>query len=59
VRVIEHKVKNHAGIGMMCALKVANIPTICIDGKISFVSIIPDGATISAAVKDAMIRKGL
>ncbi len=59
VRVIEHKVKNHAGIGMMCALKVANIPTICIDGKISFVSIIPDGATIAAAVKDAMLKKGL
>lgn len=59
VKVIEHKVKNHAGIGMMCALKVANIPTICIDGRISFVSIIPDGATIAAAVKDAMLKKGL
>jgi uroporphyrinogen decarboxylase len=59
VRVIEHKVKNHAGIGMMCALKVSNIPTICIDGEIRFVSIIPDGPTISAAVKDAMLKKGL
>lgn len=59
VRVIEHKVKNHAGIGMMCALKVANIPTICIDGQIRFVSIIPDGPTLSAAVQDALLRKGL
>jgi MtaA/CmuA family methyltransferase len=59
VRVIEHKVKNHSGIGMMCALKVANIPTICIDGQIRFVSIIPDGPTISAAVKDALIAKRL
>jgi MtaA/CmuA family methyltransferase len=59
VRVIEHKVKNHAGIGMMCALKVANIPTICIDGEIRFVSIIPDHATIAAAVTDALVKKGL
>lgn len=59
VRVIEHKVKNHAGIGMMCALKVANIPTICIDGQIRFVSIIPDGPTISAAVQDALMAKHL
>lgn len=59
VRVIEHKVKNHEGIGMMCALKVANIPTICIDGEIRFVSIIPDGPTITAAVKDALVKKGL
>jgi MtaA/CmuA family methyltransferase len=59
VRVVEHKVKTHAGIGMMCALKVANIPTICIDGEIRFVSIIPDGPTISAAVQDALLKKGL
>ncbi len=59
VRVIEHKVKNHAGIGMMCALKVANIPTICIDGEIRFVSIIPDGPTISAAVRNALMAKKL
>ncbi len=59
VRVIEHKVKNHAGIGMMCALQVANIPTICIDGQIRFISIIPDGPTISAAVKDALMAKKL
>jgi len=59
VKVIEHKVKNHEGIGMMCALKVANIPTICIDGQIRFVSIIPDGPTISAAVKDALLAKKL
>jgi len=44
---------------MMCALKVSNIPTICIDGEIRFVSIIPDGPTISAAVKDALLAKGL
>ena len=59
VRVIEHKIKTHDGVGMMCALKVENIPTICIDGQVRFASIIPDGATISAAVKEAMVKKGL
>lgn len=59
VQVREHKVKTHAGIGMMCALQVANIPTICIDGQSRFVSIIPDGPTLATAVRDALIAKGL
>lgn len=59
VRVNEHKVKTHAGIGMMCALKVANIPTICIDGQTRFVSIIPDGPTLATAVRAALVAKDL
>lgn len=59
VTVNEHKVKTHEGIGMMCALKVSNIPTICIDGEISFVSIIPDGVTLTKAVEAKLKAKKL
>lgn len=59
VRVVEHKIKSPEGIGMMCALKVANIPTICIDGEVRFVSLIPDQATLTAAIQEALARKGL
>ncbi|MCS6970774.1 MAG: uroporphyrinogen decarboxylase family protein [Planctomycetota bacterium] len=59
VRVHEHKVKTPEGIGMMCALKVSNIPTICIDGEVRFVSLIPDHATLAGAVREALAAKGL
>ncbi len=59
VTVNEHKVKSHAGIGMMCALKVSNIPTICIDGEIAFVSIIPDSVTLTQAVEARLKAKQL
>jgi uroporphyrinogen decarboxylase len=37
----EHPIKKIEGISFMSSLMVKNIPTICIDGKISFVSKIP------------------
>ncbi|MFI4911085.1 MAG: uroporphyrinogen decarboxylase family protein [Sedimentisphaeraceae bacterium JB056] len=37
----EHKIKTKDGLGIMGALGVKNIPTICIDGEVSFISRIP------------------
>jgi len=41
IEVVEHKIKNKEGIQMMLSLGVKNLPTICIDGSIEFISIIP------------------
>jgi uroporphyrinogen decarboxylase len=46
----EHKIKYKEGIGMMCKLGVSSLPTICIDGAIVFISIIPDKPTLQAAI---------
>ena len=46
----EHKIKNQEGVGMMCKLGVSSLPTICIDGEITFISIIPDQPTLKAAI---------
>jgi len=46
----EHKIKNKEGIGMMCKLGISSLPTICIDGAIVFISIIPDKPTLQAAI---------
>jgi uroporphyrinogen decarboxylase len=37
----EHKIKTRDGLGVMAALGVKNIPTICIDGEVCFISRIP------------------
>ena len=50
----EHKVKNVDGIAMMVSLGVKNIPTICIDGKIAFISRIPPKEEIAKAIKEAV-----
>jgi len=53
----EHKIKTENGVGMMIKLGVTGIPTICIDGKIIFSSIIPDQLTLKAAIQDASNKK--
>jgi len=53
----EHKIKNQDGIGMMCKLGVSSLPTICIDGKITFISIIPDKPTLQAAIHNRARQK--
>jgi uroporphyrinogen decarboxylase len=50
-RVVEHKIKERAGIGMMSKLGVANLPTICIHGVPTFNSIIPDQGTLIEAIR--------
>jgi len=53
----EHKVKEPDAIKMMSSLYVRNIPTICIDGQIKFVSIIPPKEELIAAIHDRIKEK--
>ncbi len=53
----EHKIKARHGIGMMAKLGVKALPTICIDGEVRFVSIIPDLKTLVAALETAARAK--
>jgi uroporphyrinogen decarboxylase len=57
VVVREHKIKNRDGLGYMTKLGATAIPTICIDGKPTFSSIIPDDAALVHAVEVAEEHK--
>lgn len=59
VEYIEHKVKQKESVVCMLKLGVANIPTICIDGVVKFVSIIPDVPTLKEEILKAIKVKGL
>lgn len=54
----EHKITTREGLAVMAQLGVANIPTICLDGKPEFVSLIPDQNTLVKAIAAAAARKG-
>lgn len=47
----EHKIRHPDGIGYMVRLGVQHIPTICIDGKPTFESVIPDVETLSRSIE--------
>lgn len=53
----EHKIKNRESLIFMTALMVRNIPTICIDGQITFVSQIPPKEQLIAAIQKRIIEK--
>jgi len=53
----EHAIKQMAGVTFMASLMVKNIPTICIDGKISFVSQIPPKNDLIAAIQKRINEK--
>jgi len=53
----EHKIKSSEGVGMMQKLGVKSLPTICIDGDVKFISIIPDQPTLKAAILEAARQK--
>lgn len=53
----EHKINTRHGLGYLTKLGVQNIPTICIDGKAEFVSLIPDHARLVAAINGALGAK--
>jgi len=53
----EHKIKHPDSVMFMSSLMVKNIPTICIDGKITFVSRIPPKEELIAAVQKRIIEK--
>ena len=55
----EHKIKAKEGVVAMLKLGVTNVPTLVVDGKIRFVSIIPDETSLRKVLQTAMALKGL
>jgi MtaA/CmuA family methyltransferase len=53
----EHKIKQRNSLLFMSSLMVRNIPTICIDGQITFVSRIPPRDELVAAIQKRIIAK--
>ncbi len=53
----EHKIKQKDSVEFMTALMVRNIPTICIDGEIVFVSRIPSRDELIRAIQDRINKK--
>ncbi len=53
----EHKIKEKQSVEFMMGLMVKNIPTICIDGKIKFVSKIPSREELIRAIQDRINAK--
>jgi MtaA/CmuA family methyltransferase len=54
VIVTEHKIKEKDGIRMMLSLGVQNVPTTCINGRVSFISQIPPKSEIVKAIENAL-----
>jgi len=57
VAVREHKITRRDGIGMFCRLDAGHVPTICIDGTPTFVSIIPDQPRLVEAIRERIEEK--
>ena len=53
----EHAIKKMEAVTFMSSLMVKNIPTICIDGKIAFVSKIPPKSDLIAAIQKRVNEK--
>ena len=53
----EHSIKELDAVNFMSALMVKNIPTICIDGKIAFVSKIPPKHELIRAIQERINEK--
>jgi uroporphyrinogen decarboxylase len=53
----EHKIKYRESLVFMTSLMVKNIPTICIDGRITFVSRIPPKEELIAAIQKRIFEK--
>ncbi|MCP4749832.1 MAG: uroporphyrinogen decarboxylase [Proteobacteria bacterium] len=53
----EHKIKYRESLKFMTSLMVKNIPTICIDGQITFVSRIPPRDELIAAIQKRLFEK--
>lgn len=59
IEFVEHKIKNEEGIQMMMSLGVRNLPTICIDGEVEFISIIPPKSDLIKRIQKHMNKKQL
>lgn len=57
VEIREHKITNRDGLGYMKKLRVTAIPSICVDGREQFASIIPDRKEIIASYTAAAAAK--
>ncbi|MGD9496235.1 MAG: uroporphyrinogen decarboxylase family protein [Armatimonadota bacterium] len=57
VQVREHKITRREGLGTFCRLGAGHVPTICIDGVPTFVSIIPDQRRLVEAIRARMEAK--
>lgn len=55
----EHKIKTRDGLGVMAALGVKNIPTVCVDGEIAFISRIPPKDELVKYIAERVEAKGL
>jgi len=53
----EHKIKYRESLVFMTSLMVRNVPTICIDGQIRFVSRIPHRDELIAAIQERLFEK--
>ncbi len=53
----EHKIKHKEAVEFMLGLMVRNIPTICIDGQITFVSTIPSQQELIHAIQKRINEK--
>lgn len=59
VIIKEHRITTREGLSLMSRLGVKNIPTICLDGEVAFVSIIPDQKTLVAAIEAKIAAKSM
>ncbi len=57
ITVKEHKITGFDGLAAMMKLGVEHIPTICIEGKTAFSSVIPDQPTLRKSFADALAAK--
>jgi uroporphyrinogen decarboxylase len=57
VEVIERSVKTSEGVEFMVAIGASNIPTLCIDGEITFISNIPPVSEIKKAIEARLSQK--
>jgi len=53
----EHSIKNKEGLVFMASLGVKNIPTICIDGSIAFISQIPTAQKLAETIRGRIEEK--
>jgi len=57
VQVREHRITTREGLQAMSQLGVENIPTICIDGRVVFASLIPDQRTLTSQLEEVWRAK--
>lgn len=58
VRVVEHKITTRDGLGYMKKLGVTAIPSLCVDGREAFASLIPERAVLVEKLRLAAQAKG-